>query len=265
MNTANITKKRIAEFLKQGKRFDGRKPEDFRKVEITYGVSDKAEGSAKVKVGKTEVIVGIKLSVGEPYPDSADKGNLITSAEILPMSSSRIELGKPLYEAIELGRVVDRGIRESGFIDFKKLCIKEGEKVWNVNVDIYTINDDGNLMDASGIGAIAALMNTQMPKYDEETERVNYDERSGAFPVTDKLPLTISLYKVGDKFLVDPTREEEDASTSRLTLGATEKGISSAQKSNESSVTVDELSEALDLMEKAWKGLHDQIKKQLKR
>ena len=37
---------------------------------------------------------------------------------------NNFDIGRPGIEAIELARVIDRGIRESGFIDFKKLCIK---------------------------------------------------------------------------------------------------------------------------------------------
>ena len=137
METPRLTAERIREYLAQGKRFDGRKPEDFREISIEGNVSNKAEGSARVRLGKTEVIVGIKMGVAEPYPDSPNKGNLMVTAELLPLSSPRFESGPPRFPAVELGRLVDRAIRESKFIDFEKLCIKEGEKVWSVFIDIY--------------------------------------------------------------------------------------------------------------------------------
>ena len=137
--TSKITGNRIKEYLKSGKRFDGRKLDEFRELTIEKNVSKKAEGSVRVKLGKTEVIVGVKLGLAEPYPDSPDKGNLMVTAEILPLSSERVELGPPKFPTIELGRVIDRGIRESGFIDFEGLCIKEGEKVWQVFLDIVAI------------------------------------------------------------------------------------------------------------------------------
>ena len=147
MNEQNLTPKitadRIKTYLKQGKRFDGRGLDDFRNIEIETGVSKNAEGSVKIKLGKTEVLVGVKMSLGTPYPDSPDEGNLMVTAELLPLSSSRYENGPPKFPAIELGRVTDRIIRESKFVDFKSLCIKEGEKVWTVFVDIYSLNDDG--------------------------------------------------------------------------------------------------------------------------
>ena len=150
--TPEIIGERIKKYLKQGKRFDNRKTEEFREILVETGVSKNAEGSARVKIGNTEVIVGIKMSVGTPYPDSPNKGNLMTTAELLPLSSPRFESGPPKFEAIELGRIIDRGVRESKFIEFEKLCIKEGEKVWTVFIDIYSINDDGNLLDANRNG-----------------------------------------------------------------------------------------------------------------
>ena len=73
METLELTKNRIRQYISVGKRFDGRKYDEFRKIEIETGISKKAEGSARVKLGKTDVIVGIKMGVDEPYPDSQDE------------------------------------------------------------------------------------------------------------------------------------------------------------------------------------------------
>ena len=102
METPKVTGDRIREYLAKGKRFDGRKPEDFREISIEIGVSKKAEGSARVKIGKTEVLVGVKMDVTEPYADSANKGNLIVSSELLPLSSERFESGPPKFPSIEI-------------------------------------------------------------------------------------------------------------------------------------------------------------------
>ena len=126
MTTSEPTAERIRKYLEGGKRFDLRGLTEFREITIEKDVSKKAEGSVRVRMGKTEVIVGIKLDVSAPYPDSPNKGNLMVTAEMLPLSSPRFELGPPKFEAIELGRVTDRGLRESGFVELEKLCIKEG-------------------------------------------------------------------------------------------------------------------------------------------
>ena len=266
METSKITGERIRQYLSQGKRFDGRTPEEFRDIEIETGVSKKAEGSARVKIGKTEVIVGVKLNVMEPYPDSADRGNLIVSAELLPLSSGRFESGPPKFPAIEIGRLTDRAIRESKFIQMEKLCIKEGKKVWAVYIDIYSLNDDGNLIDAAELGAIAALKTARMPKYDEEKEKVLYGEWTDKkIPLQKDPPITITAHKIGNSWVVDPTLEEEDVSESRVTIGATHDGtISSVQKGESKEISIEEFENVLDLTEKVRKKVFSSIEKALK-
>lgn len=266
MKTAKITENRIKEYLSQGKRFDKKRSlEEFREIVIETGVSKHAEGSAKIKIGKTEVIVGIKMGVAEPYPDSPDKGNLMVTAELLPLSSPRFELGPPKIEAIELARVIDRAIRESKFIDLEKLCIEKGKKVWTIFIDIYSINDDGNLLDAAGIGAIVALKNAKIPKYDEKNEVVLYGELSNKnLPVTNEVPLSITFHKIGNNIIVDPTREEEDVSGTRVTIGSYKGVISSMQKGNSEELSEEEIYSILDLSDKIWKTLYSKIEKFLK-
>lgn len=265
MITPRINGERIKRYLNDGKRFDGRAFDEYRELIIEPNVSKKAEGSARVKLGKTEVIVGVKMDVGEPYPDSQDKGNLITSAEILPLSSPRIELGKPGFESIEIGRIIDRVLRESGFIDFKGLCIKEGEKVWNLYVDIYAINDDGNLLDIAGIGALAALKWAKMPGYDEETGKPDYHVHKEPLPLSEEIPISMTFHKIGNNFIVDPTREEEDFSETRVTIGSKKGVVSSMQKGEREMISVEEFGHILDKVEKVWKDLDKVIEKQISR
>lgn len=265
METSKLTGERVKEYLEHGKRFDGRKPDEFREIVIETGISKNAEGSARVKFGKTEVLVGVKMDVAEPYPDSPDKGNLMVTSELLPLSSNRFEAGPPTIESIELARVIDRMIRESKFIELEKLCIKEGEKVWTVFIDIYSINADGNLLDAAGIGAIAALKNAKMPKYDEKNEKVLYGEwTSKKLPLKKETPLSITVHKIGNHFIVDPTVEEEDTSETRVTIGSADGVIFSMQKGDHNFLEVEDLEKILDIVEKVWKTVYSKTEKNLK-
>ncbi|MBA7617859.1 Ribonuclease PH [subsurface metagenome] len=265
METSNLTGERIKEYLLEGKRFDNRKPEEFREIIIETSISKNAEGSARVKIGKTEVLVGVKMDVSEPYSDSPDKGNLMVTAELLPLSSSRFESGPPKFNAIELGRIIDRGIRESKFIELEKLCIKKGEKVWTVFIDIYSINDDGNLLDAAGLGAIIALKNAKIPKYNDKEEKVLYGELTEkTIPLAKDIPLSITIHKVGNSLIIDPTREEEDIGETRVTIGSSNGVISSIQKGDEKSLSIEKFENILDLAEKTERKLFKKIEKFLK-
>lgn len=265
IETPNLTRDRIKEYLAEGKRFDGRKPDEFREISIETGVSKNAEGSARVKIGKTEVLVGVKMNVSEPYPDSLDKGNLMVTAELIPLSSPRFENGPPKFNSIELGRVIDRGVRESKFIEFEKLCIKEGEKVWTVFIDIYSINDDGNLLDAAGLGAVAALKNAKIPKYDSKEGKVLYGELSDkSLPLSKDIPISLTAHKIGNNLILDPTREEEDVIEARVTMASSDGVISSMQKGEAMSLDVEEFEKILDLIEKGERDIFKKVEKLLK-
>ncbi len=263
--TPKTTANRMKSYLEEGKRFDGRTPEQFRELTIEKDVSIKAEGSVRVRLGKTEVIVGIKMATSEPYADSPTKGNLMVTAELLPLSSPRYESGPPKIGAIEWARVTDRGIRESGFVDFEKLCIEEGKKVWTVFVDVYSVNDDGNLMDAATIGAIAAMKIAKVPKYDAEKDKVLYDELTDeGLPLTDIVPVAVSVHKLGKTLIVDPTRDEEDVSESRTTIGSSKGVISSLQKSNSAALEIEEIKKVFEISARISEEILDKIEKAIK-
>src|SRR2546427_11828421 len=123
-----------------GQRLEGRALGGPRKVSLERAFVKTGEGSARVKLGNTDILVGIKMSVGEPYPDTPNTGVLSTSVELIPMASPTFEAGPPRPEAIELARAVDRGSRESKMVDMEKLCITPKEEVWILFIDIHVLH-----------------------------------------------------------------------------------------------------------------------------
>ncbi|MBN2422799.1 exosome complex protein Rrp42 [Candidatus Woesearchaeota archaeon] len=239
-------KDHIKEYLKNDIRYDKRKFDEFRETSIETGVVKNAEGSARVRIGETEVIVGVKFELGEPYPDLQDEGTMSVNVELLAMSSPEFEPGPPGIQAIEMARVVDRGIRESKVIDTKKLCIRKGELVWMINIDICTINDAGNLLDASGIGALAALLDAKFPV--EKNGKIDYKKKTSKKLGITKQPLPITVIKINDKFIVDPIHEEELVLESRLTVTTTEDGkICALQKGGDLPLSLDDISKMIDI------------------
>jgi exosome complex component RRP42 len=252
-----MTKDHVIKTLNSGSRYDGRKLEEFRPVSIETGVSKSAEGSARVRIGETELIVGVKMGVETPYPDTPDKGNLMVNAELLPLSNPEFESGPPGFKAIEVARIVDRGIRESKAIDQEKLCIEAGEKVWSVMIDICTINDAGNLIDAAALGAVAAIKTAKFPKYEDGA--VNYDEHTDSLPVA-KEPVTVTACKIGDKIIVDPLLEEWDAVDARLSVAVMKDGtICAMQKGGSTPLTAEEVDKMVELAQKNAKELRSKL------
>lgn len=245
-----ITQSYVESLAMKGARIDGRKFDQYRDVTIEYGISPKsAEGSARVKIGDTEVVAGVKLEVGKPFPDKPDEGSIMVNVELLPLSSPLFESGPPSQEAIELARVTDRGIRECHALNFKKLCVKEGEHVWLAFIDIYPINASGNLFDACTLAALAALHDARFPVFDGK--KVDYTERTKDPLPMERLPISCTVWKVRDQLLVDPLPEEEQAANARLTVVTTEDNkVCAMQKGGTEPLTVDEIMTIVDLANK---------------
>lgn len=250
----------IIKLFDSNTRLDGRKFTDYRKpLSLDVDVINTAEGSARVKIGRTDIIVGVKAEIMEPYPDMPDQGSIQVGAELLPLSNPDFELGPPGQEAIELARVVDRGIRESKCIDFKKLCIKEGEKAWVLVIDICTINDAGNLFDAAALAAMAALKNMRFPKY--EDDKIDYKEKTSKKLELECIPVSVTVNKIGDKFIVDPDSEEEDVIDARLTVASLSDGtLCALQKGGDYPLTSEDIDKMVDIALEKAKELRKLIK-----
>lgn len=249
----------IIELFKSDLRLDGRKLTEYRKpITVETGITKTAEGSARVKIGETEVIAGVKVEIGTPYPDVPDAGTIIVGAELLPLSNPKFESGPPGIEAIELARVVDRGIRESKALDFKKLCIKKGEKVWLLLIDICPINDAGNLFDASSLGVLAALKDLKFPKVVDD--KVDYSGKTSKKLEINGSPIAITVIKIGDKFIVDPSTEEEEALDARLTATTLDDGtLCALQKGGPVPLTAEDISQMVDIATEKGKELRKLI------
>ena len=98
----------------------------------------------------------------EPYPDRPTEGFFKFNIEFSPMASSAYG-GRESSLSVEIGRVVERGLRESRSVDTEALCIIAGAKVWSVRLDIHVLDDGGNLIDSCGIAAITALHHFKRP------------------------------------------------------------------------------------------------------
>ncbi|UEC43630.1 MAG: Exosome complex component Rrp42 [Methanothrix sp.] len=238
---AEIRKDYLYHLMLKGERADGRAFDEYREISLETGLIRKADGSALVRLGKTTVMVGVKIQPGEPFSDTPNKGVIITNAELVPLASPNFEPGPPNEVGIELARVVDRGVRESGAIDLESLCITPGEKVWIVFIDVHILDDCGNLMDASSLGAIAALMTATVPAAQYALGE-DYP-----LPVKD-VPVATTAVEFGDSVIFDPDTDEESVADTKLTVITTADGsICGMQKSRPGFISQDQIYRIVDI------------------
>lgn len=259
----SLERNHLIDLLKKGKRMDSRDFWERRSIQIIPNVIKKAEGSAMVKWGDTVILAGVKTTLGSPFPDTPNDGVITVNLELSPISSPSHESGPPSPMAIEMARVVDRGIRESKVIPMKdpKLCVIPGEKVWILFVDIYIIDDGGNLIDASALAAMAALANTRLKKVqiDQEMASVTLLEETEPLPRNGCVS-SLTFAKINDFIVYDPNLYEDRGKSARFSIAITNKGIVCSMQKGEAGVfTEDEIKKIIDHSTNSVKELNDLV------
>ncbi len=237
-----LKKKKILSLLKDGQRVDGRALEESRALVIDTGVIPKAEGSARVRLGDTEIVTGVKIQPDKPFPDLGDRGIFICTAEILPLADPNAEPGPPNEDVIELARVVDRGIRESGMIDLTKLVLKKDKSVIGLFVDNSVTDSDGNLFDACSYASVASLLTCRVPKWELKDDAPTLVEGEFSEPPITTIPVSVTMGKIGDQIIVDPNADEWGCLDARITITTNSDGnICAVQKGGNDGFTIEQL------------------------
>ena len=216
--SAEILTTHILDLAAEGKRVDGRGPDDYRPISVEPGFVATADGSALARIGDTAVLCGIKLEPGKPFPDTPNAGVLTTNAELVPLSSPSFEPGPPQPGAIEVSRVVDRAIRAAETIDLTRLCVTPGEKSWVCYVDMHALDHAGNLIDTALLAAVTALAHATVPAKRFEVAEADYPLDVRHYPIE------CTFVRLGDTIVVDPTFDEEKAAQGRITVATDETG-----------------------------------------
>lgn len=233
---------------------------DMRPVELQLGVIAQAAGSARLHLGATDVIVGVKVEVGPPAPSAPDQGRLQVSVEFSPCASPEYQGKSGETSGETIAAAIEASLRPSGGskgtkpgpgpgsakgagaasststssvasgLDLRQLCILAGKTVWWLSVDALVLNDDGNVLTAISAATLAALRDTRVPKVEVVTdggeEEIELDDSPGAAWRLDvgAVPLVLSVSQVGSRCVVDLTAAEERCCSSAAHVAVNAKG-----------------------------------------
>ncbi|EFA02571.1 exosome complex component RRP43 [Tribolium castaneum] len=199
---------------------DGREFGEYRPIVVNLGSISTADGSAIAKVGRTTVVCGIKAELCQPKAEAANEGFLIPNVELPPLCSSKFRPGPPTEQAQVATQLVADILKNSDCLDLKTLCIFPDKLAWCLYADLICLDLDGALIDACVVALMAALKSVTLPavQYDPalDNKQVNVQERK-ALSVTNT-PIATTFAMFDDKILIDPTVDEEDLSTSLVTI-----------------------------------------------
>jgi len=222
-------------FIKDGvddnMRLDGRERMDFRSFTVETDVVTQANGSARVRLHDTDVLVGVKLELGETEFKAPDEGIIKLAVQCVGDF-----LGEQRVRYIEhtLSEILACGL------DRTKLCVKSGKCCWVVFVDCLVLHSGGNVLDALGFAVVAALQDTMVPGIEVLEETGETDLPAGAFEVivsddqdelvrfegATELPLCLSfaVFDQHNAIVVDPALNEESCMQTLLTFSVNREG-----------------------------------------
>jgi len=247
--------------LQEGKRIDDRALDEPRPLVIDTGVIPHANGSARARLGDTEIVSGIKVQPDRPFPDMGDKGIFICTAEILPLAHPSAETGPPQPDVIELARVVDRGIRESGMIDLSQFVLEKDKSVIGLFADCVVTDHDGNLFDACSYAAVAAIITSTVPKWEMKDDKPTLiEDQESPTPIT-TIPVSVTMGRIGEFIIVDPNLDEWECLDARITITTNSDGnIVALQKGGADGYSVEQLIKCSELSIVSGKKIREIIK-----
>ncbi|ORY95595.1 ribosomal protein S5 domain 2-type protein [Syncephalastrum racemosum] len=214
-------------------RADGRGCLDYRHFVLETGVLSQTSGSARCRLGDSDVLVGVKVEVGEIEYGQPNEGRVVCNVECSPSASQQFE-GRGADDINnQLTLSMDRLFNgpQSG-IDVSSLCIIPGQQCWVIYIDAMVMDCGGNLFDCIAFTTRAALFDTRIPRTevqdmgDGEFEFEVMDDIEDATPVPGwaQSPVAITMYKIGERYVIDPTLLEELCSQATLTVAINKDG-----------------------------------------
>lgn len=143
----------------------------------------------------------------------------------------------------EYAEFMDRILNgEQGGVDLKSLCIIPGALIWVINVDVLILEFGGNLLDVLFLAVRGALYTTKMPQVTVESFEGAFEYEIGSEEILplkgrEDIPVSVTFIKIGKRYVLDPTLQEELCADASLTMCFNSKGqICSLKKSGQGSI-----------------------------
>lgn len=209
---------------------------DYRNFAIETGLLVQTNGSASLRIGDSRIVVGIKAEIGAPNPAFPNRGQIVCSVDWgrSPDNSTNSEKNELLANSLSraLERVLTPSPANQGGLDLNSLCIIPGRQCWILYIDALIFGRAGNLLDSISICTRAALRSTRIPKinlvpgelHGELEIELSDDPLECTRIDVQNIPICVSLTKIGKRYIIDPSPEEEQCMNMQFTVGVDRAG-----------------------------------------
>ncbi|XP_047552025.1 exosome complex component RRP42 [Lutra lutra] len=254
----------IVHGVQEDLRVDGRGCEDYRCVEVETDVVSNTSGSARVKLGHTDILVGVKAEMGTPKLEKPNEGYLEFFVDCSANATPEFEGRGGDDLGTEIANTLYRIFNNKSSVDLKSLCISPREHCWILYVDVLLLECDGNLFDTICIAVKAALFNTRIPRVrvleDEEGSKdieLSDDPYDCIRLSVENVPCIVTLCKIGYRHVVDATLQEEACSLASLLVSVTSTGVVTCmRKVGKGSLDPESIFEMMETGKRVGKVLH---------
>nr|XP_002127184.1 exosome complex component RRP42-like [Ciona intestinalis] len=253
-------------------RNDGRSCEDYRHIEVETGVVSNTHGSSRLRLGSSELLVGVKVELGSPDPKAPNEGLIHFHVDCSPNADPSFQGRGGEDLSANISCILTRIYCNKSSIDLNTLGIIPHKQCWVVHVDVLILECGGNLLDAVSIAVKAALHNTGVPNIqvtdgDEGTQEISLpdDPNDVKFINTVNAPVLVTISKVGSRHVVDASSEEELCCNASLVMGVTKRGRTTGmRKMGGGSLDPESIPEMIETGKNIGRQLHISLDKLLK-
>ncbi|XP_041784422.1 exosome complex component RRP42 [Anopheles merus] len=248
--------------IQKNMRNDGRTNRDYRPMELESEIVVHAAGSARLRLANTDILVGVKAEIDTPNPDRPNEGKVDFFIDCSANATPEFEGRGGEQLATEISNTLSKAYESQKGFDLAGLCIMAGHQCWKLYVDVLILECGGNLFDAVSLAVKGALFNTRIPR----VSTAMHDGGSMDLILTDDpydcerldvttAPILVTVCKIGDQCVVDPSAEEEECSVASVAVGvscrpdgntATKQSITTVRTSGEGSIRLETLKKCFD-------------------
>ncbi|XP_066590750.1 exosome complex exonuclease RRP42 [Prorops nasuta] len=255
-------------------RNDGRRRCEYRSMEIETKILPQANGSARIRMGNTDVLVSVKLEIDTPIPERPHEGKLEFFVDCSANATPQFE-GKGGDDlATEISNILVSAYQSPYAFDLKSLSIISHKKCWKMYIDVLILECGGNLYDVIGAAVKGGLYSTEIPRITAATLdggeadiQLSDDPYDNITLHDTNFPAIVTVCKIGDNLVVDPTTEEEMCSSASIVMSVMPNGkVTSVIKVGSSSLQPSTLEKVFEMGSAVGKqlnlGLMNALKKE---